>query len=81
MIDEEELAMALCNVGLGSKQCPCAEAKSYGCRGNIPGQIARAAIAYIVPREREECAKVVSDMPWASVETIAAAIRNMDTQP
>jgi hypothetical protein len=73
MIDEEELARAMADANGDTEKEPLLWPEYV--------EAARAAIAYIVPREREECAKVVSDMPWASVETIAAAIRNMDTQP
>ena len=94
MIDEEELARELCHLGgLDPDEIMANDGPRW--KYYIPQ--ARAAIAYIVPRERERCAKVAdevaksrlcrSEQGWLvahrpTAEAVADGIRNRwDTQP
>jgi len=87
MIDEEELARVLLEAWNDMR-------KPNTTYGDITDALARAAIAYIVPKVREECAKVAercgrpvgagdgNTYTAGSSTDAAAAIRNrQDTRP
>ncbi len=41
------VALAICQEGLGSRQCPCAEVGQFRCAAELPGRMAREAIAIV----------------------------------
>jgi hypothetical protein len=41
------VALAICQEGLGLKQCSCAYARRFACANELPGRMAREAIAIV----------------------------------
>ena len=71
--DVERVARKLCEIGIGSKRCPCADSGVFRCVNELPGIMARAAMVATLELTAEALRGIVSGQD----ETEGAAQTNI----